>query len=256
MSTSSEIARDHGVLAGKVVIVTGGAQGMGRSHVERCAAAGAKVVATDLQEDAGRAVVAALGDSAVFLRHDVTSEDEWRSVVAAAVDRFGRIDGLVNNAAILLGTRPVHEETEATVEKTFRVNGIGTFLGIKAVVPALTAAGGGSIVNISSMAGIKGLPGFTAYGMSKWAVRGLTKTAAVDLGPLGIRVNSVHPGGIEGTGMFTGNDPDERARRAAHIPLRRHGTTDDVSDLVVHLLSDASSFITGVEHLIDGGASL
>jgi 3alpha(or 20beta)-hydroxysteroid dehydrogenase len=246
-----------GQLDGKVVVVTGSAQGMGRRHVERCVADGARVVATDVREDPGRAVVDQLGDAAVFVSHDVTDEAGWDRVMATAADRFGRLDGLVNNAAIYSGTSPIEDVSIEDFERHLRVNVVGTFWGVKKAVAPMRAAGGGSIVNISSMAGMVGLPGFTTYGTTKWAVRGLTKITAAELGPYGIRVNSVHPGGIAETGMYpTPQTDEERAVRYAAIPLRRAGTVDDVSSLIIHLLSDHSAYITGVEHVIDGGSSL
>jgi 3alpha(or 20beta)-hydroxysteroid dehydrogenase len=244
-----------GELRGKVVLVTGAAQGMGRRHVERCVDAGAAVVATDVQTERGRELAASLGDAVAFVPHDVTDQAAWAEVLRTATERFGRIDGLVNNAAIYRGTCPIEDETLEVFEQTLQVNVVGTWLGIKAVIPEMRRGGGGSIVNISSIAGIRGLAGFGSYGSSKWAVRGLTKVAAKELGDDGIRVNSVHPGGIEGTGMFTGPG-DGASGELRPGTLRRPGTTDEVSSLVLFLLSDASSYVTGVEHVIDGGSSV
>ncbi|MEO8695550.1 MAG: glucose 1-dehydrogenase [Acidimicrobiales bacterium] len=244
-----------GELDGKVVIVTGAAQGMGRRHAERCVAAGARVVATDVQEALGRDVVATLGDNARFVAHDVTDETAWARVVQTAVDEFGGVDGLVNNAAIYRGVKSIEDESLAVFELTLRINVVGTWLGVKNVIAPMRERGGGAIVNISSIAGMKGLPGFSSYGSSKWAVRGLTKVAAKELGQHGIRVNSVHPGGIEGTGMFTPAQTNaEREQRYSGVPLGRPGSTDEVSSLVLFLLSEASSYVTGVEHIIDGGS--
>ncbi|TML11332.1 MAG: glucose 1-dehydrogenase [Actinobacteria bacterium] len=244
-----------GELDGKVVIVTGAAQGMGRRHAERCVAAGARVIATDVQEELGREVAGALGDGARFVAHDVTDEAAWSHVVKTAAAEFGGVDGLVNNAAIYHGTCPIEDEALSVFEQTLRINVVGTWLGIKNVIAPMRERGGGAIVNISSIAGMKGLPGFSSYGSSKWAVRGLTKIAAKELGEHGIRVNSVHPGGIEGTGMFTpAQTADERQQRYAGVPLGRPGRTDEVSSLVIFLLSAASSYVTGVEHVIDGGS--
>lgn len=246
-----------GMLDGRTVIVTGGAQGMGRRHVERCVAEGAFVVATDLQEAAGRAVVDALGERAAFVRHDVTDPDGWDTVIATALERTGALHGLVNNAAVFSGTKHISDESFDVFERTLRINVHGTWWGIKKVVAPMTASGGGSVVNISSIAGTTGMPGFSSYGTSKWAVRGLTKITAADLGPSGIRVNSVHPGGIAETGMFTVPQTDEEAQqRRMAVPLRRSGSVDDVSSLVLFLLSDASAYVTGVEHVVDGGSSL
>jgi len=239
-----------GQLDGKVIIVTGSAQGMGRSHARRCVAEGARVVATDVQPIDDHVATLAL-------RHDVTDEHDWDSVIEAAVARFGRVDGLVNNAAVLYGTRNLEEEEFDTFRRTLDVNVVGTWWGIRKVIGPMRSAGGGSIVNVSSTAGLRGFPGFSSYGTSKWAVRGLTKIAARDLGPSGIRVNSVHPGGIEETGMFPElAGPEEAAARTRQIPLRRFGRTDDVSALVTFLLSDGSSYITGTEQVIDGGSTV
>ena len=244
-----------GELDGKVVIVTGAAQGMGQRHAERCVAAGARVIATDVQEALGREVVAGLGDNALFVAHDVTDEAAWAHVVSTAVTEFGGVDGLVNNAAIYRGTCPIEDEPLSVFELTLRINVVGTWLGIKNVIAPIRERGGGAIVNVSSIAGMKGLPGFGSYGSSKWAVRGLTKVAAKELGEHGIRVNSVHPGGIEGTGMFTpAQTAAERKQRYSGVPLGRAGNTDEVSSLVIFLLSEASSYVTGVEHVIDVGS--
>jgi 3alpha(or 20beta)-hydroxysteroid dehydrogenase len=244
-------------LDGKVVVISGAAQGMGRRHAEWCVNEGASVVITDLQAEKGEKLATELGEHAVFVEHDVTVADDWEVVVSRAVEVFGRIDGLVNNAAI--DPKPVafEDETFERIERTFRINVFGTWWGMKAVLPAMREAGGGSIVNISSTAGLRGFPGFTSYGSSKWAVRGMTKSAARDLGQYGIRVNTVHPGGIEETGMYpVPATPEERAVRLGRVPMGRAGRLDDVSAMVAFLLSDQSSFITGNEHVVDGGSTV
>ena len=245
-----------GELDGKVVIVTGAAQGMGQRHAERCVAAGTRVIATDVQEAQGREVVAALGDNAAVRGPRCHRRGCLGSCRAARRStEFGGVDGLVNNAAIYRGICPIEDEPLEVFELTLRINVVGTWLGIKNVIAPLRERGGGAIVNVSSIAGMKGLPGFSSYGSSKWAVRGLTKIAAKELGEHGIRVNSVHPGGIEGTGMFTPAQSDtERTQRYSGVPLGRPGRTDEVSSLVLFLLSEASSYVTGVEHVIDGGS--
>jgi 3alpha(or 20beta)-hydroxysteroid dehydrogenase len=242
-------------LDGKVVIVSGAAQGMGRRHAEWCVEQGARVALTDLQEEKGTAAAGELGDRAIFIRHDVTSGEGWSQVVSTTLEAFGKLDGLVNNAAIDPTAVPIEDETFERFERTHRINVHGTWWGIKAVIPAMRAGGGGSIVNIASTAGLRGFPGYTSYGSSKWAVRGMTKSAARDLGQYGIRVNSVHPGGIAETGMYpVPASPEEAALRLARVPLGRVGRLDDVSAMVGFLLSDQSSFITGVEHVVDGGS--
>jgi 3alpha(or 20beta)-hydroxysteroid dehydrogenase len=242
-------------LDGKVVIISGAAQGMGERHAEWCAGQGAAVVLTDMQIDKGRQVADRLGDPAIFVEHEVTSGSDWDQVVATTLRTFGRVDGLVNNAAIDPTAVPIEDETFERLERTHRTNLFGTWWGIKSVIPAMQEAGGGSIVNISSTAGLRGFPGYTSYGSSKWAVRGLTKSAARDLGRYKIRVNSVHPGGIEETGMYpVPATPEEAALRLARVPLGRVGRRDDVSALVGFLLSDEATFITGVEHVVDGGS--
>jgi 3alpha(or 20beta)-hydroxysteroid dehydrogenase len=217
---------------------------------------GARVVLTDVQEEAGRVVAKEIGSDALFLRQDVSSEADWDAVVAATLERFGRIDTLVNNAAIH-HVCPIEEETLEGLERMLQVNVVGTWWGIRKSIAPMRAAGGGSIVNKSSIAGTRGIPAHGSYGVTKWAVRGLTKVAAYELGPDRIRVNSIHPGPIAGTGMF--RLPEEGAERQeveGDIPLRRAGTPDDVASLVVFLASDAAAFITGTEHVIDGGRSL
>jgi 3alpha(or 20beta)-hydroxysteroid dehydrogenase len=246
-----------GALDGKSVIVTGAAHGMGRSHARRLHHEGALVTITDIREDLPDDVTALLGDRLQYVHQDVASGDDWDRVVGAASDRYGRVDGLVNNAAVYPPPTPIDQVSTEVFERTYRINVVGTWLGIQAVVAPMRQAGSGSIVNISSLAGLFGIPGMAAYGTSKWAVRGLTKYAAQDLGPAGIRVNSVHPGAIADTGMFQQtDDPDLEQRRLAGTPLGRVGRVDEVSSLVVFLLSDQSSYISGVEHTIDGGSAI
>ncbi len=243
-----------GQLEGKRIIITGAAQGMGAVHARLFVEAGARVVLTDLQADAGAKLANELGKNAHFVPQDVTKESDWESVAAEAKKRFGGIDGLVNNAAIWW-TKPVMDEDRERFRKMLDVNVIGTWLGIRAVVPAMREAGGGSIVNLSSIAGTRGIPEHGAYGASKWAVRGLSKVAASELGQWNIRVNTVHPGAVEGTGMFLVPESEFETLFQAQ-PLRRPGRREEISGLVMFLLSDQSSFVTGHEHVVDGGRTV
>lgn len=243
-----------GQLDGKTIVITGAAQGMGAVHARRCIEEGARVVATDLQVEAGQALEKELGRDLCFVEQDVTQELDWDRVIAAAVDRFARIDGLVNNAAIW-STAPILDESVDRLRQILEVNVVGSWWGLRKVGVAMRDAGGGSIVNISSIAGTRGLPEHGSYGASKWAVRGLTKVAAKELGGYGIRVNSVHPGAVEGTGMFLIPE-EERPAMFADQPLSRPGRREEISGLVIFLLSDASSYITGHEHVVDGGRTV
>lgn len=243
-----------GQLEGKRIILTGAAQGMGAVHARLFVEAGARVVLTDLQTEAGQKLANELGPNAHFVAQDVTNEADWERVVAAAAKQFGGVDGLVNNAAIWW-TKPVIEEDREHFRKMLDVNVIGTWLGIRAVVPAMRKAGGGSIVNLSSIAGTRGIPEHAAYGASKWAVRGLSKVAASELGQWDIRVNTVHPGAVEGTGMFLVPESEFETIFQAQ-PLRRPARREEISGLVIFLLSDQSSYITGHEHVVDGGRTV
>lgn len=243
-----------GQLDGKTIIITGAAQGMGAVHARRCVEEGARVVLTDLQAEAGTKLAAELGGNARFVEQDVTSESDWDAVVDEATTHFDGIDGLVNNAAIWW-TKPVLEEDAANMLKMLEVNVIGTWQGVRKVAPKMAERGGGSIVNLSSIAGTRGIPEHAAYGASKWAVRGLSKVAAGELGPMGVRVNTIHPGAVEGTGMFLVPE-EERAEMFATQPLPRPARREEISGLLIFLLSDQSSYVTGHEHVIDGGRTV
>jgi 3alpha(or 20beta)-hydroxysteroid dehydrogenase len=244
---------DAGRLAGAVAIISGAARGQGEAEARRFVAEGAKVVLGDVLDAEGEAVAASLGDAAAYQHLDVTSAEDWAAAVVRA-ERFGPLTVLVNNAAVHW-TKPIEFESVDALRRILDINLIGVFLGIQAVIGPMRAAGGGSIVNISSSAGLTGLAYHGAYGSTKWAVRGLTKTAAVELGPDGIRVNSVHPGPIK-TAMLPpvrgGADADTRF---AHLPLGRAGEVDEVADLVLFLASSMSSYMTGTEFVIDGGSN-
>jgi 3alpha(or 20beta)-hydroxysteroid dehydrogenase len=237
-------------LQGKVAIVTGAASGQGAAEARLFAAAGARVVLTDLSES-GQAVAAELGDAAHFVRHDVSEEAGWDEVVKQTLRRFGRIDVLINNAGVHR-SGSLLETDRALWDLHYRVNQLGVFLGMRSCVRIMADTGGGSIVNVSSMAGLAGHAGQFAYSTSKWAVRGMTKVAATDLGPLGIRVNSIHPGPID-TPMIQELGPDILRAIASQVPLKRLGTSDEVAQLALFLASDLSSYITGAEVAIGGG---
>lgn len=233
-------------LAGRVCLVTGGARGIGEAYARALHEAGARVVIADILEDAGRALVAELGDRALFVPLDVTDEGQWTAAVDAAAQAFGAIDVLVNNAGIA-NAAPIEHLTTEKWNAVIAVNLTGTFFGCRAVVPIMKAQGRGSIINISSVEGMRGSPGLHGYTAAKYGVRGLSASLAVELGPHGIRVNSVHPGFIK-TAMSARVDP-------AHldIPLGRPGEPEDLAGTIVFLASDASSFTSGAEFVVDGG---
>ncbi len=240
-----------GCLDGRVAIITGAARGQGEAEARKFAAEGAFVVLGDVLDEQGEAVAAELGDRAEYHHHDVSSPSDWARVVGAAVER-GPLRALVNNAAIHW-TAPIADETVETLQRIWEINYLGSFLGIRAVAEPMAAAGGGGIVNVSSIAGMQGIAHHAAYGGTKWAVRGLTKVAAIELGPQGIRVNSIHPGPIE-TAMLSA-DRHGRPDLFGHVPLRRAGVASEVADLACYLVSDASSYQTGHEYVIDGGST-
>jgi len=236
-------------LANKTAIVTGGARGMGAATARLFVAEGARVVITDVLDAEGEALARELGDSAVFQHHDV----------ATALSRFGGIDVLVNNAGVLL-MRGILETSRADFERVLGINLVGAFLGIKAVAPKIIERGGGSIINVSSIDGLKGSNAVSAYSASKWGMRGLTKVAAMELGPRGVRVNSVHPGGIA-TPMTTraGQTPEvEAATRRFYkgVPIGRVGAPEEVARVSVFLASEDASYMCGAEIAVDGGMSI
>jgi 3alpha(or 20beta)-hydroxysteroid dehydrogenase len=204
-------------------------------------------------EAEGRRLADELGSAAIFLRQDVTEEADWAKAVDAA-QALGGLHGMVNNAGIFI-PRSLRETDAGLFERHMRINQLGCFLGMKAVVEHMERSGGGSIVNISSVAGLRGSPGAIAYSATKWALRGMTKAAAIELAPRGIRVNSVHPGPID-TEMLNVRSQEENQRRVQQVPMKRMGTADEVARLVLFLLSDESGYITGAEVSIDGGVSL
>ncbi|MDB5972815.1 MAG: 3-alpha-(or 20-beta)-hydroxysteroid dehydrogenase [Hydrocarboniphaga sp.] len=241
-------------LKDKVAVITGAARGMGASHARVFAREGAKVVLTDLNVEAGAALAAEIGPSAVFLKQDVTSPADWQKVIKQAVDAFGTIDILVNNAGVLGPMASTEQLTDADYQFVCAVNQHSVFHGMKAVLPTMVKAGRGSIVNISSIAGMAANYGFPslAYVASKFAVRGMTKATAMEYGKHNIRVNSVHPGFIQTPMMVEATD-EVGGEALAQIPLGRIADPSEVSNLVLFLASDESSYITGSEHLVDAG---
>jgi len=239
-------------LTGKVAIVTGAASGQGAAEARAFADAGAAVVLGDIDE-AGAALAESLGPRAVFQRLDVTKPADWDAAVKLAKDRFGKLNVLVNNAGVYK-PQSFLDTDEALWGLHYRVNQMGPFLGMRAAVPAMLEAGGGSIINISSFAAMSSNPGYFAYGSSKWALRGMTRLAATELAPRGIRVNGVFPGMID-TPMLGENDPTQLDAYAKSIPIGRAGSPDEVAQLVLFLASDASSYISGAEIAITGGLS-
>jgi len=241
-------------LDGHCAIVSGASRGQGAAEARALAGAGASVLLGDILDDEGKQVAVELGAAAQYCHLNVTSEADWANAVALAEESFGHVSVLVNNAGILRRGR-VQETTAAEFSATLDVNLLGTYLGIKAVLDSMAAAGGGSIINISSIGGMLGTPGAVAYVTSKWAVRGLTKAAASDLARLGIRVNSVHPGAIQ-TAMIAGAGFEAEAyieRHKDRMPIRRVGQPEDVAGAIVFLASPASAYITGAELTVDGG---
>ena len=246
-----------GRLEGKVAIVTGGARGQGEETARLFAREGARVVLTDLLDAEGEAVAADLGDAGLFVHHDVTQEDSWRAVVAAALERFGRLDVLINNAGILQ-RNPVVDCSPEEFRGVLEVNLVGPFIGLHVCAPVMAETGGGAVVNVSSIQGIVGRAGTPGYTASKFGLRGLTKTAALELGALGIRVNSIHPGGVD-TPLIKDSTPGIELTREmldaahAHLPVPRCGRPEDIAPTSLFLASDEASYITGAELVIDGG---
>ena len=244
-----------GRLDGKVALVTGGARGMGAAEVRRLHADGASVVAADVLDDDGKALADELGDRVRFVHLDVTSEEQWQAVVEQTERELGKLDVLVNNAGILkfnaVADTPLEE-----FRQVIEVNLVGVFLGMKTAIPALKRAGGGSIVNISSTEGLAGTVFCGAYTASKFGVRGITKVAAIEYGGDKIRVNSVHPGGIDTPMTRAVMDEEGRKYVGSKVAgLKRMGQADEVASVVAFLASDDSSYCTGAEFVVDGGVT-
>ena len=248
-----------GKLDGKVALISGGARGQGAAEARLFAEEGAKVVLGDILDEQGQQVEAEineLGGDALYVHLDVTSESDWESAVEAAVSRYGKLDILVNNAAIVIQKAAIEDRTGDEWDRIFEVNAKGVFLGTKHAIPEMRKAGGGSIVNISSVAGIgQSMHQEPAYAASKGAVRIFSKVTASQHAADGIRCNSVHPGPID-TDMLHSSmgSPEGLENRLTRVPLRRMGTADEIAKGVLYLASDDSSYVTGSELVIDGGA--
>lgn len=239
-------------LEGKVAIITGAAQGMGATHARRFVKEGAKVVLTDILEEKGIELAKELGENALFIKQDVTSADEWAEVVAKAEEAFGPVNILVNNAGITMA-KSILQVTEDEYRRIVDINQTSVFLGMKTTIPSMQKAGGGSIVNVSSINGLVG--GAIGYTDTKFAVRGMTKAAAVECAHYGIRVNSVHPGVIA-TPMVVQEDTKAAVEEfAKQIPIKRIAEPEEITNFVLFLASDESSYSTGAEFVADGGVT-
>lgn len=241
-----------GKLDGRVAIVTGGARGMGEAHARALLGQGARVVIGDVLEEQGAALAAELGDDAGgrvrFVALDVTDEASWQAALGAAEDAFGPVSILINNAGVL-AVEPIAQLALAEWRRVIDTNLTGAFLGMKTVHPSMKRAGGGAIVNVSSMAAYIAVAPASAYTASKWGLRGLTKAAALEFGPDGIRVNSIHPGMIM-TPMIEG--AADEATQSARYPIPRFGRSEEVATTMLHIVCDAT-YSTGSEFCVDGG---
>jgi 3alpha(or 20beta)-hydroxysteroid dehydrogenase len=235
------------LVEGKVAIVTGGASGMGAAEAKLLAAEGAKIVVTDIDAEKGHLVAEEIGPAAIFVAHDVSDEAGWTKIVGTAVEHFGGVHILVNNAG-MPGNRKIQDTDTSFMRRVIEVNLMGSYFGMRAVIEPMKRAGGGAIVNISSGLAFTSLPGFFPYGVSKWAVRGMTRLAARDLAPFNIRVVTLAPGAIE-TPML---EPSVRENAVAMMPLGRIGGADEFARVVLFAASDAASYVSGAEIIVDG----
>ncbi len=241
-----------GRLEGKVALITGAARGQGEQEARLFASEGAAVVLTDVLDDEGKATAADIGASATYHHHDVTSEADWISVVAAVIEEHGQVDVLINNAGIF-AINPMVTTTEEEFRRVCDVNQLGTFFGMKTVATPMVERQTGSIINISSVAGLGGSPGMISYAASKWAVRGMTRSAAGELAAFGVRVNSIHPGIIETPMLAEFSNWGIMPQVMERIPMGRSAEAIEVARLALFLASDDSAYCTGAEFTIDGG---
>jgi 3alpha(or 20beta)-hydroxysteroid dehydrogenase len=238
-------------LVGKVAIITGATGGIGAAAARLFVAEGAHVVIASTGEASGRRLAQELGERAVFQKLDVAQEADWVSTVELTLRRFGNLNILINNAGVFV-PKPFLETTLDDWDAHYRVNQLGTYLGMRAVVDSMKAVGEGSIVNVSSGVSARGFPGMFAYGATKWAVRGMSKAAALDLAPFKIRVNCIMPGIVD-TPMYRSNGPERCAQMDAVVPLGRRGQPTEIAELMAYLVSDGGAYFTGADFIIDGG---
>ena len=245
-------------LESEVAIVTGGARGLGRAIAEAYVAEGARVCIADVRIELAQRVAEALGDSVIALELDVTDEQSWNLALGACEEAFGSVSVLVNNAGLAEGAA-IDDTTLESYRRVTEVNQTGVFLGMKSVIPAMKRVGHGSIINMSSIDGLVGSPRIISYIASKWAVRGMTKAVAMEMGPYSIRVNSIHPGHVvTELGLRDGVDPSiitamVEEHTARHAPMQRTGTPQEIAAMAVFLASNESSYCTGAEFVVDGG---
>lgn len=242
-----------GRLDSKVILITGAAGGQGASEAELFVKEGAQVVLTDVNEEEGEQVAAKTGDSALFLKHDVSKDEDWRRVLIKISEEFGALDGILNNAGIYQ-RKKILDITADDIDQHYQINQRGAFLGIIHGAKMMQSGSGGSIVNVSSVAGMRGFPEAAAYVATKWALRGITRTAAAELADHNIRVNAILPGFVD-TPMLDENERAVNEQGREETPLKRFAQTAEIAQLALFLLSEESAYITGADHVIDGGWS-